>query len=328
MPEPPRYVLGVDSGSSKTVALVAECNGRIVGAGRGGSGDIYEGEAAAFAEVRRAVSAALEEAGLTREALLKSVFSMSGADWPEDFALIRATLEGDGFAHVRVVNDAIGALYAGLPRGFGVMVACGTGAATGSRGPAGEWHSSWWQGPGGGGDLSVQTLRAVCRAELGIDPPTSLTERVLEVLELPTVEAALYEFTKRDKAPTARLTRLTRVLLSEAEAGDATAHGIVEAHGRALGDYALAAARRVGLGAQPYSLVLAGGVLRHPSSVLKDALVNRVSERHALVRVVKSRFEPAIGALIIAFQEAGIVVDAPLLDTLTATSPPEVLFET
>ena len=324
------YVLGVDSGSSKTVALVAGCDGHIVGAGRGGPGDIYEGEAAAFDAVRTAVGAALAEAGLTKEALQGSVFSMSGADWPEDFALIRATLERDGFAHVRVVNDAIGALYAGLPRGFGVTVACGTGAATGSRGPGGEWHSSWWQGPGGGGDLSIQTLRAVCRAELGIDPPTSLTKGVLGVLGLPTVEAALYEFTKRDRAPTARLTRLTRVLLGEAEAGDATARGIVETHGRALGDYALAAARRVGLGpeSQPYSLVLAGGVLRHPSSALKDALVNRVLKEHSLAEVVKSRFEPAVGALIIALQESGVEVDAPLLDTLTATSPPEVLFET
>ena len=194
-----RYVLGIDSGSSKTVALVAGCDGRIVGAGRGGPGDIYEGEAAAFDAVRTAVGAALAEAGLTKETLQRSVFSMSGADWPEDFALIRATLEGDGFAHVRVVNDAIGALYAGLPRGFGVTVACGTGAATGSRGPAGEWHSSWWQGPGGGFELSTQTLRAMCRAELGIDPPTSLTKGVLGVLGLPTVEAALYEFTKRDR---------------------------------------------------------------------------------------------------------------------------------
>ena len=229
-----------------------------------------------------------------------------------------------------MVNDAVGALYAGLPRGFGVMVACGTGAATGSRGPAGEWHSSWWQGPGGGGDLSVQTLRAVCRAELGIDPPTSLTEGVLGVLGYPPSKPPSTSLRGATRPPTARLTRLTRVLLNEAEAGDATARGLVETHGRALGDYALAAARRVGLESleTPYSLVLAGGVLRHPSSVLKDALVNRVLEEHSLAEVVKSSFEPAVGALIIAFQEAEVDVDAPLLDALTATSPPEVLFET
>ena len=30
------YVLGVDGGNSKTVALIARCDGTIVGAGRGG----------------------------------------------------------------------------------------------------------------------------------------------------------------------------------------------------------------------------------------------------------------------------------------------------
>ena len=34
-------VLGVDAGNSKTVALVAGPDGEVLGAGRGGPGDIY-----------------------------------------------------------------------------------------------------------------------------------------------------------------------------------------------------------------------------------------------------------------------------------------------
>ena len=37
---------------------------------------------------------------------------------------------------------------------------------------------------------------------------------------------------------------------------------------------------------------------------------------------------PAVGALLLAFDAAGIAVDAPLLARLTATLPPATLFST
>ena len=323
-----RYVLGVDGGSSKTVALVASLDGCVVGAGRGGAGDIYDGEAAAFNAVRTAVGAALGEAGL-RGPPAHSVFSMSGADWPEDFDLIRATLHADGLTPLRVVNDAVGALYAGLPNGPGVVVACGTGAATGARGLRGElWHSSFWQETQGGYELSVKTLRAVFRAELGVGPPTALTASVLAVLGVPNVEAALHLYTARARPHPSRWSGLTRTLLSEADKGDTVARQIVTAHARALGDTALAAARQVGIEAQPFSLVLTGGVFRHPSARLTDALVARVQEDTPDLRVLKSGLEPVFGALIIALQAVGVATDEAVLANLVNSSPPEVFFAT
>ena len=43
--------MAVDAGNTKTVALVAEPNGRIVGWGRGGCGDIYNAENGKFYSV-------------------------------------------------------------------------------------------------------------------------------------------------------------------------------------------------------------------------------------------------------------------------------------
>ena len=54
--------------------------------------------------------------------------------------------------------------------------------------------------------------------------------------------------------------RLAPLVLDEAEAGDRVATAIVEGFGRQLGLHAVAAARRVGLGPEPFPLVLAGGV--------------------------------------------------------------------
>lgn len=323
------YVLGVDGGSSKTVALVATPGGCVVGAGRSGPGDIYDGGEAAFDAVRTAVSGALKEAGSSKDAPTYSVFSMSGADWPEDFDLIHSTLEADGLSPLRVVNDAVGALYAGLPDGPGVVVACGTGAATGGRGANGKlWHSSFWQEPQGGYELSVKTLHAVFRSHLGVGSPTTLTEPVLAVLGVPSVEAALHLYTARAKPHPSRWAGLTRTLLNEAEKGDAVARHIVETHARALGDYALVAARQVGIETVPFTLVLTGGVFRHPSSLLTDTLITRVKREIPELTVIKSQLEPVFGAVVLALQETGREAGPSVLDALRRTSPPREFFTT
>src|SRR5690606_33972561 len=100
---------------------------------------------------------------------------------------------------IRVYNDAIGSLRAGSPDGNGVVIACGTGTAIGARNPKGEiWHSSFWQEPLCGHQMGSRALRAIYRAELGVDRATSLTEAVLEHFKEPSVEAMLYRFTARD----------------------------------------------------------------------------------------------------------------------------------
>ena len=99
-------------------------------------------------------------------------------------------------------------------------------------------------------------------------------------------------------------------------------------HGTALGDYALVAARRAGIERTPFTLVLAGGVLRHPSVLLTEALVACVRSAASGVRPVASRFEPAVGALFIALEDAGITIDEPLLARLAPTLPRGTFFAT
>ena len=126
------YFLGVDSGNSKTVALIARADGLIVGWGRGGGGDIYVSEAEAVAAVAEAVEGALAAAGIGVSALTASCLSLVGADWPEDFDFWRLEAQKRGYGRAQVVNDALGALRAGTA-GDGVAVVCGTGAAIGAR---------------------------------------------------------------------------------------------------------------------------------------------------------------------------------------------------
>lgn len=329
------HVLGVDGGSTKTVALVARPDGTIVGAGRGGGSNIYAiPPETAFAHVDEAVAAALGAAGIGPGALAAGAFSMSGADWPEDFELFRAHVARRRYGRtVVVVNDGVGGLaagLAGLPERHGVAVICGSGVATAARGPDGRvWHSSFWQdfGPGGSFHLGHLTLRTVFRAEVGVEPPTALTARVLEHFGESSVEDVLHRLTARAAAPV-NVGALARLLLDEAERGDQTARRLVRRHGQALGDYALVAARQVGIAAMPYPLVLAGGVLRHPARLLATALVERVRRASPAVWPVEGRLEPAAGALLLAFEAADVAAHAAVLANLERTMPPAEFFAT
>jgi N-acetylglucosamine kinase-like BadF-type ATPase len=326
------YVLGVDVGNTKTIALVAQSDGTILGGGRDGCGDIYGARSAeaALAAIESAATQALQQAGVHAEALAAGAFNCAGADWPEDYAFLEAEFRQRRFGRqIVVVNDGIGALRAGLLAGIGVGVVCGTGAATGARGPDGRtWHASFWQEPQGAEHLARKALRAVYRTALGIDPPTALTPAVLAYFGQASVEEVLHLCTARIGSPPANLPGLARVLLDVAEDGDPTARRLIEEHGAALGDYALAAARQVGIAAEPFPLVLAGGVLRHPSPLLTAALIARVQAGAPGAHSVKARFEPAVGALFLALEAAGVAVDEALLARLVPTLPPPLLFAT
>lgn len=321
-------LLGVDGGNTKTIALVARAGGTVVGAGRvTRCGDPYAvGIDAALDVIIAAAEEALRSAG--RPDVAAAGFSLAGADWPEDVEELSAAL-GARWPSCRVVNDGIGALRAAVPDGPGVVVALGTGAATGARGADGRtWHTSFWQEPQSAHELGVLALQAVYRAELGIDPPTDLTGRILDRLGETDVEAVLHRTTRRSARPWGEHAILASVLLDAAESGDPTAAAIVTRQGEALGRTALAAARRVGIDGLPFPLALCGGVMRHPGRTLSDALVAAVRVGAPGAWPLRPRLEPVVGALLLAFDAAGIPVPGPVEARLLATLPPDTLFDT
>ncbi len=328
------YILGVDGGNTKTIALIARSDGTVVGVGRAGCSDIYTNAEAdiPLAEIERAVAQAYTTAGIAAGTVGVGGFSLAGADWPEDYTFLETAMLQRGLARrAVVVNDAVGALWAGAPAGAAVGVACGTGAAIAARAPDGRvWHTSWWQEPQGAHQLGVRALRAVYRADLGIGPPTTLTAAVLRHFEQDTVEEVLHLFTVRGgiHPPDARVSLLARALLDAAQAGDPVAREIAHAQGVALGDYALAAARRVGIADLPFTLVLTGGVLRHPEPVLPAALIARVLEAAPAATPLYSPFEPVVGALFLALEAAAIPLTDSLLNRLRETLPESTVFAT
>jgi N-acetylglucosamine kinase-like BadF-type ATPase len=300
-------VLGVDGGNTKTLALVAHGDGQVVGRGRAGCSDIYStpSVAAAVAEIRTAVHAALADAGAAPEALDAAVYSLAGADWPEDIAELRQALTASLGVRgpIEVVNDAIGCVRGGCAGGVGVAVSLGTGFNVGAIGPDGRvWHSSFWAEPSGAIQLGLDALRRVCRAELGLDPPTSLRDRVLRQYGHKRFDDLLRAFTRRGGLPTLAAAQLAEAVLDEAAAGDAAAGQIVATHAALAVDYATVAAAKVGLNPADTDLVVTGGVFRHRARLLGD----RIAAISPFRAVRPALHEPAMGAVLLALDAAGL----------------------
>lgn len=324
--------LGVDGGNTKTVALIALASGVIVGAGRAGGSDIYsvETEAAAGQEIAAAVQCALDLAGGAREQFAGAVFSLAGADWPEDFALLETFLRGQGHTNPLIVNDAMGALRAGSPDGTGVVLAAGTGMAIGARSKTGKtWHSSNWPTAGGGSGLGKAGLNAVLSAELGVTPPTGMRSRLLAYFGVEAVEAVLHRITGRGARWDWRdMSRLAPMVLDAAEDEDPVAVEIVELFGHELGRYAVAAARQVGLGPDPFPLALSGGIFRHRSTHYASSMLEVIHAVFPGVKPRPGRYEPAAGALMLALESRGIKITDAVCDEISFSMPGSHLFAT
>jgi N-acetylglucosamine kinase-like BadF-type ATPase len=312
-------ILGVDGGNSKTIALVATEDGTIVGAGRGGRSDIYETELA-FESIADAALGALAQAGATTADVRRAVYSTAGADWPADYALYERELARLVGVPGTVLNDSLGAIRAGTPDGVGVSVVCGTGVAIGARASAGRhWHVSFWAAPQHRYDPVRATLEAVARAELGLSEPSLLQQLAPAATGCGSVEELVRRASGHGETRPP-LTRLPGALLDAVAAGDAVAIDVVARVATAMAEFAILAARKVDL-PSPSPLVLAGGVFRHACPALADAIAAGVPG----AEIVRATREPAVGALLLAFDEAGVEPD---VERLEASFPSAELFAT
>ena len=309
--------LGVDGGNTKTIALVSRTDGRIAGHARTGCSDVYsvDGELA-VGEIARAAHAAIAEAGGGEIAC--AYYSLAGADWPADIAFYEQELARlIPAARTVVVNDAIGAIRCGADDGVGCALVCGTGTAIGARAPGGRhWHVSWLAAPYFTIDLTRAVLDAAVRSELGLMPPSALPARVAAVYGAGDAAGASERVTGR--APRPPRASLGGVLLDCAVEGDELALERIGWVARENASYLRAGARACGLG-DPTPITLAGGVMRHPSSLLVDALAEALPG----CELRRARREPAHGALMAALDEGGAGVVA-----LDDSALPEDLFAT
>jgi N-acetylglucosamine kinase-like BadF-type ATPase len=316
------HVLGIDAGGTKTVALLADLDGRLVGEGRAGAANLQtEGEL----EVEKILHTVIEQAVGGRQVPVAAVcLGMAGVDREDDARIIRDVMRRLGFrSNALIVNDALIALVAGAGPSPGVVVVSGTGsiaygvshrgvaARAGGWGPTlGDEGSGYW--------IGRRALAAVMRDVDCRGPRTALTPLVLRHFSLSKPEALVAEIYHQPQGRRVIAALGSVVDLARGE-GDPVAIDIMT---HAADELALAAASvisRLEMRGEQFPILLSGGMLRE-SVWLAAEIRNRMAEVAPRGTVRQLTEEPAIGAVRLAAAEArGGVRVPPYLETLRPT---------
>lgn len=312
------YYLGVDGGGSKTLAVVADEKGRIVGRGISGCGNHQLGSALAERSIKQAVDKALVQARLERGDITYASFGLAGADREADFRILRPMISDMGFKKHHIVCDTVIAMRAGTRQTDGVVLICGSGTngygvnAAGKEIQIGGFGYAFGDF-GGGSDLAVEVFRTVVRSWEGREEPTSLTSLTLDELSFGSVEEMFHRFLDEDRRAPHTLAKL----LFQAAPADEAARKILARQGLELGKVASAVIHKLGMGNDAFDVVLAGSVLtRGEGDYVIPHIESQVTAAAPKSRLRILSLEPAAGAVLLAMDENGVVPETDVYEQL------------
>jgi N-acetylglucosamine kinase-like BadF-type ATPase len=332
----PRY-LAVDAGNSKTLALVVDGEGEVLGRGRAGCGDIYGAATVedALGAVFGAVDRAMAEARVVPAGIASAAFRLAGVDYPEDRefwdgqvrarlgALGRWSIKNDAFASLRLLDGS----------GVAVGITVGTGPAVAARGPDGreECSGMFVFDDLGGAGLGNAALEAACRSWMGLGPETSLTDALRELYGAADAWELRHLFTRRFGAlPASDLWRASRLVLAACDAGDPVASRIVARQAHAFVGYAQWCARRVGvdLATGDLPVLLNGSVATSQSPAMRAALAAELHRVAPAAAVTVASAPPLSGVVLDALAEGGVDVGPELVARVGGGEHPEDFLQT
>ena len=302
------YYLGLDVGSSKTHALIADAAGRCRGFGAAGAGNYqtvgYDGLARAMAT---AFDSAAQMAGVSAADIAGAGFGVAGHDWPTDRPPHLEAIATLGLScPFELVNDAVNGLLAGTTAGWGVNVTAGSsnncrgrdragreGRIVGNGAPFGEY--------GGAAEIVARGLQAVNHAWIRRGPPTALTEAYLAAAGA-TDAMDLLEGLSFDRYQLRG--ELAVAVFRAADAGDAVAADIVRWAGEELGWLAVAVIRQLDLQDEAVEVVQSGSIF-DGGPRLSEAMAAVVLHHAPRAHLVRLRALPVVGAVLLGMLAAG-----------------------
>jgi N-acetylglucosamine kinase-like BadF-type ATPase len=299
-------VLGIDAGGSKTVALLATLEGRVIAEGRAGGANLRtHGELVVEKILHEVIDQVLDGRPERPQAVCLGI---AGVDRHDDAATIRGVMRRLGFRErTIIVNDALIALVAGAREAVGLVLVAGTGSiAYGVNARAVAARSGGW-GPvladeGSGYWIGRRALVAVMRHADGRGPRTALTPMVLERLHLARPDELVNEV--YEGAERRQLVATLGPLVAQAQAGgDAVAAEILSDAASELVLAAASVVERLEMRGDVFPTFLSGGMFRSIESLSSDVR-NRLAELAPRTTVSLLSAEPASGAVRLALAEA------------------------
>ena len=308
-----RYFLGVDVGGTKSHALIADEQGRVVGFAEAGPGNHevvgYDGLKLVL---RRLLRQTTRAAGIDRGQIAGAGFGVAGYDWPSE---LPPTLEAIDALELdcpkEVVNDTVIGLVAGAEAGWGVALVAGTSNNCWGW----DEHHTMGRVIGGGMkfgenagayELVMQAIIAIAKAWTRRGPETALTDAFVRQFGAESAAQLLENIHLERYHPGPWLAPL---VFQVAEAGDAVAQGLIRWAGEELADLAKGVIRQLGFQDRAFDVVLVGSMF-NGGPLLIEPMKASIRQEAPRARFVRLTAPPVVGAVLLGMQQGGLDIPA------------------
>ncbi len=302
-----KYFLGIDVGSSKTHALIADETGMCIGFGKGWGGNHqvtgYDGLENALKE---SFEQARAMAGISADQIASAGFGIAGYDFPSDREAHLKAIASLGLAcPVEIVNDGVNGLLGGATRGVGVNVTAGSSVNCRGRNKDGREGRIVGNGAlfgeyGGASEIVQRALQMVNYAWIKRILPTALTNIFLEAVGAKDEMDLMEGLSNQQYHP---FPFMAIQILDAARAGDAAAREVVRWAGEELGWLAVSVARQIEMENEEVEIIQSGSVFE-ASELIMNPMHEVVLKHCPKAKLIRLDGPPVVGAVILGMEQA------------------------
>lgn len=304
-----KYFLGIDVGSSKTHALIADETGNCLGFGKALGGNH---QTAGYDSLQHVLKQSFEQAramaAISANDITGAGFGIAGYDFPSDREPHLQAISALGLTcPLDLVNDGVNGLLAGAERGIGVNVTSGSsnncrgrgrdgreGRIVGNGSPFGEF--------GGGIEIAFKALHMVNHAWIKRTPPTQLTQVLLKATGAKDVVDLMEGLSNEQYR---LLPSIAVDVIHAARAGDAAAREVVHWAGEELGWLAVSVARQIDMEHVVVDIVQSGSVFE-AGDIITHPMRNIILKHCPQARMIRLNTQPVVGAVILGMEQAHV----------------------
>lgn len=314
-----KVFLGVDGGQSHTEAIIADEKGHILGRGFGGASNHAEvpgGRERLQNAITNSVGDALKNAALPP--IDKIFFAAAhcgmtgGADYKHE--IIGEIIKSDKLI---IGHDAPTALFGATAGKPGVVVIAGTGSVIYGENASGKTVQIGGSGylfsdEGSGFWLAAQTIRLAVKERDKLIPDNGLQKLVTDFFGKTNVSEITSDY-YNDKISRDKIASLAKTAANAARAGNRILGEQIKYGAEILGESVRSAANQLDF-ADKFPVAGVGGMFQ--GELMNEYFARFLSKSLPDAVIIKSRFTPPIGALLLAYKQADIELSEELFINL------------
>ena len=304
-----RYFLGIDVGSSKTHALIANEAGRCIAFGHAGGGNHQSAGYDRLREVlQKSFADACGSSAVETDQIAGAGFGIAGFDFPSEREDHLRVIHPLGLrCPIEIVNDGANGLISGTSHGIGVNVTAGSGINARGRGRNGKEGRIVGNGVdfgeyGGAIEIVMRARQFVNYAWIKRIPPTKLTSIFLEATDARD-ELDLMEGLSNNQYHLSPYLAVS--IVSAAREGDEAAMEVVRWSGEELGWIAVSVARQIEMESDELEIVQSGSVFK-AGDIITEPMLNLVKKYVPKANLIRLDGPPVVGPLMLGMQTAGL----------------------